>query len=75
MTPYEQFNRITSYNVCYTKLLRWLDAVIELIRAARNPEEAKQGLMAGNFSDPQFLKKLGLPEEKRSFAPSVKLSA
>ena len=54
--------------------LDWLDAVIELIRAARNPEEAKQGLMAGNFSDPQFIKKLGLPEEKRGFAPSVQLS-
>jgi len=54
--------------------LDWLDAVIELIRAARNPEEAKAGLMAGSFSDPQFLKKLALPEEKRSFAPSVQLS-
>jgi DNA gyrase subunit A len=54
--------------------LDWLDAVIELIRAARNPEEAKQGLVAGNFSDPTFIKKLGLPEEKRHFAPSVQLS-
>jgi len=54
--------------------LDWLDAVIELIRAARNPEEAKQGLMAGNFSDPKFLKKLGLPEEQRRFAVTVQLS-
>jgi DNA gyrase subunit A len=52
--------------------LDWLDAVIELIRASKNPEEAKQGLMAGNFSDPEYLQKLGLPEAE--FAGSVKLS-
>jgi DNA gyrase subunit A len=55
--------------------LDWLDAVIELIRAARNPEEARLGLMAGNFSDPDYLAKLGIPEEKRlPYAPSVQLS-
>ena len=55
--------------------LDWLDAVIELIRAAKNPEEAKFGLMAGNFSDPNYLAKLGIPEEERSpYVPSVQLS-
>jgi DNA gyrase subunit A len=55
--------------------LDWLDMVIELIRAARNPEEAKQGLMAGYFSDPEYLAKLGIPEEERSpYVPSVRLS-
>ncbi|HEX8959953.1 MAG TPA: DNA topoisomerase (ATP-hydrolyzing), partial [Geobacteraceae bacterium] len=52
--------------------LDWLDNVIELIRAARNPEEARAGLMAGNFSDPGYLKKLGIPDAV--FAPSVQLS-
>lgn len=41
--------------------LDWLDAVIELIRGSANPAEAKQGLMAGIFSDEGWLKKLGLP--------------
>jgi DNA gyrase subunit A len=55
--------------------LDWLDAVIELIRAARNPEEARLGLMSGNFSDPDYLAKLGIPEEERPpYAPSVQLS-
>lgn len=55
--------------------LDWLDAVIELIRAAKNPEEAKLGLIAGNFSDPNYLAKLGIPEEERSpYVPSVQLS-
>jgi len=40
--------------------LDWLDAVIELIRSSRNPEEAKAGLMAGTFADPAFLEKFGL---------------
>ena len=52
--------------------LDWLDAVIELIRAAKNPDEAKQGLMAGNFSDPDYLRKLGLPDAV--FSNSVHLS-
>lgn len=34
-----------------------LDAVIKLIRAARNPEEAKAGLMAGAFATAAALKK------------------
>jgi DNA gyrase subunit A len=55
--------------------LDWLDAVIELIRAARNPEEARFGLMAGNFSDPEYLAKLGIPEETRPpYLASVQLS-
>jgi DNA gyrase subunit A len=55
--------------------LDWLDAVIELIRAARNPEEARLGLMAGNFSDPDYLSKLGIPEDERPpYVPSVQLS-
>jgi len=41
--------------------LDWLDSVIELIRASANPAEAKEGLMAGLFSDEGWLKKLGLP--------------
>ncbi len=41
--------------------LDWLDAVIELIRASKNPEEAKAGLMSGEFSDPDYLNKLGIP--------------
>ncbi len=52
--------------------LDWLDAVIELIRAAKNPDEAKQGLMAGNFSDPDYLRKLGIPDAV--FSTSVHLS-
>ncbi len=52
--------------------LDWLDAVIELIRASKNPDEAKNGLMAGNFSDPNFLQKLGI--EGASFTTSVQLS-
>ena len=42
-----------------------LDAVIKLIRAARNPEEAKAGLMAGAFATAAALKK----------EPSLRLSA
>ncbi len=41
--------------------LDWLDAVIELIRGSATPAEAKEGLMAGIFSDEGWLKKLGLP--------------
>jgi DNA gyrase subunit A len=52
--------------------LDWLDAVIELIRASKNPEEAKAGLMAGNFSDPDYLGKLGIPGSV--FNPGVQLS-
>ncbi len=52
--------------------LDWLDAVIELIRASKNPEEAKAGLMAGNFSDPDFLGKLGIGDD--NFYSSVHLS-
>jgi DNA gyrase subunit A len=52
--------------------LDWLDAVIELIRASKNPEEAKAGLMAGNFSDPDYLRKLGIPDAE--FNPGVQLS-
>ncbi|WP_306535333.1 DNA gyrase subunit A [Geobacter sp.] len=52
--------------------LDWLDAVIELIRASKNPDEAKNGLMAGNFSDPNFLRKMGI--EGASFTASVQLS-
>jgi DNA gyrase subunit A len=52
--------------------LDWLDAVIELIRASKTPEEAKTGLMAGSFSDPDYLRKLGIPGAV--FAPSVHLS-
>jgi DNA gyrase subunit A len=52
--------------------LDWLDAVIELIRASKNPEEAKAGLMSGNFSDADYLNKLGIPDA--TFFPSVHLS-
>jgi len=52
--------------------LDWLDAVIELIRASKNPDEAKAGLMAGNFSDPDYLRKLGIPDAV--FNPGVHLS-
>ena len=52
--------------------LDWLDAVIELIRASKNPEEAKAGLMSGNFSDADYLNKLGIPDA--TFYPSVHLS-
>jgi DNA gyrase subunit A len=52
--------------------LDWLDAVIELIRASKNPEEAKAGLIAGNFSDAKYLQKLGLADA--SFQPTVQLS-
>ena len=37
--------------------LDWLDAVIKLIRAAKTPEEAKQGLMEGRFATAAALKK------------------
>jgi DNA gyrase subunit A len=52
--------------------LDWLDAVIELIRASKNPEEAKAGLMSGIFSDADYLNKLGIPDA--TFFPSVHLS-
>ncbi len=52
--------------------LDWLDTVIELIRAAKNPEEAKAGLMAGNFSDVKFVTKLGIVDA--TFEPTVQLS-
>jgi DNA gyrase subunit A len=52
--------------------LDWLDAVIELIRASKNPEEAKVGLMAGNFSDPDYLRKLDIPDSV--FNTSMSLS-
>jgi DNA gyrase subunit A len=52
--------------------LDWLDAVIELIRAAKNPEEAKAGLMAGYFSDAEYLRKLDIPGAE--FSVSVQLS-
>jgi DNA gyrase subunit A len=37
--------------------LDWLDAVIKLIRAAKSPEEAKAGLMAGDFATATALRK------------------
>ncbi|HWQ10697.1 MAG TPA: DNA gyrase subunit A [Holophaga sp.] len=37
--------------------LDWLDAVIKLIRAAKTPEEAKAGLMAGDFATAAALRK------------------
>ncbi|MCE1229297.1 MAG: DNA gyrase subunit A [Firmicutes bacterium] len=37
--------------------LDWLDAVIKLIRAAKTPEDAKAGLMAGAFATAAALKK------------------
>lgn len=45
--------------------LDWLDAVIELIRASKNPEEARNGLIAGTFADPAWLVKfaISLPAE------------
>jgi DNA gyrase subunit A len=52
--------------------LDWLDAVIELIRASKNPEEAKAGLMSGIFSDADYLNKLGIADA--TFYPSVHLS-
>jgi DNA gyrase subunit A len=52
--------------------LDWLDAVIELIRASKNPEEAKAGLMAGYFSDATYLTKLGIADA--TFEPTVQLS-
>jgi DNA gyrase subunit A len=52
--------------------LDWLDAVIELIRASKNPEEAKAGLMAGYFSDLKYLTKLGIADA--TFEPTVQLS-
>ncbi|MBI1919980.1 MAG: DNA gyrase subunit A [Geobacter sp.] len=55
--------------------LDYLDAVIELIRAAKNPEEAKQGLMAGRFADPAWLEKLGIAVMDKGYAPEeLKLS-
>ncbi|MCL2761176.1 MAG: DNA gyrase subunit A [Desulfuromonadales bacterium] len=40
--------------------LDWLDSVIELIRASKNPAEAKEWLMAGKFADPEWLLKFDL---------------
>lgn len=40
--------------------LDWLDAVIELIRASKNPAEAKEGLIEGKFADPAWLEKFAL---------------
>lgn len=49
----------------------WLDAVIELIRSSKNPEEAKAGLMAGNFADPAFLEKFGLSLPRQDERPTL----
>lgn len=51
--------------------LDWLDAVIELIRSSRNPEEAKQGLMVGMFADPEFLEKFGLSLPRQEMRPQL----
>lgn len=51
--------------------LDWLDAVIELIRSSKNPEEAKAGLMAGNFADPAFLEKFGLSLPRQDERPTL----
>ncbi|NVN98960.1 MAG: DNA gyrase subunit A [Geobacteraceae bacterium] len=40
--------------------LDWLDAVIELIRASKNPAEAKEGLMEGKFADSAWMEKFGI---------------
>ncbi|HEU0264520.1 MAG TPA: DNA topoisomerase (ATP-hydrolyzing), partial [Geobacterales bacterium] len=59
----------------YKTALDYLDAVIELIRSSTTPDEAKAGLMAGNFSDPAFLKKLGERRDMAvAFVPTVQLS-
>jgi DNA gyrase subunit A len=56
--------------------LDWLDAVIELIRGSATPAEAKEGLMAGIFSDEAWLKKLGLslPAAAGEYVRPVRLS-
>ena len=56
--------------------LDWLDAVIELIRASKNPAEAKEGLMAGTSPIAAWLKKLGLalPANHALYAKPVRLS-
>jgi len=53
--------------------LDWLDAVIELIRAAKNPEEARQGLIAGTFADPEWLAKfeIAVPLEMENQRPQL----
>ncbi len=51
--------------------LDWLDAVIELIRSSKNPEEAKQGLMEGIFSDPEFLARFGLSVPNQGERPKL----
>jgi len=51
--------------------LDWLDAVIELIRASKNPDEAKAGLMAGEFADPVFLEKFGLTLPRQGQRPKL----
>jgi DNA gyrase subunit A len=51
--------------------LDWLDAVIELIRGSKNPEEAKNGLMAGTFADPDFLAKFGLSYPDQEQRPKL----
>ncbi len=53
--------------------LDWLDAVIELIRASKNPAEAKLGLMEGKFADPEFLTRLELPRPP-GYEDAVRLS-
>ncbi|MDZ4185850.1 MAG: DNA gyrase subunit A [Desulfuromonadales bacterium] len=53
--------------------LDWLDAVIELIRASKNPEEARQGLIAGTFADPEWLAKfeIAVPLEMENQRPHL----
>lgn len=51
--------------------LDWLDAVIELIRASKNPDEAKLALMAGEFADPVFLEKFGLDLPRQEERPRL----
>jgi DNA gyrase subunit A len=51
--------------------LDWLDAVIELIRSSKNPEEAKTGLMAGRFADPEFLARFDLSLPNQAARPRL----
>lgn len=54
--------------------LDWLDAVIELIRSSKTPPEARQGLMNGDFADPQWLARLNLTRPEGYDRQTVQLS-
>ena len=61
---YENWNRITSYNVCYTKLLRALNALEQFIHLIQKMKQAESEATLDEHVD-QVIKLSGLIEHFR----------